>query len=149
MTARSPLGWQVILADLSLILFIATASALGGNSPDLVPVSGPVSGPVSEPAPSPQAVFSSRMEGDNLADWLASYTPDERERLRIVIHYTPGGLDAALARAGLAARTASAARHSVSVTLEEGTADGMTAVFAFDGQERLARNLQQWPERRH
>ena len=145
MSARSPLGWQVILADLSLILFIATASALGGNSPDHVPVSGPVTGP----SPSPQAVFSSRMEGDNLADWLASYTPDERERLRIVIHYTPGGLDAALARAALAARTASAARHSVLVTLEEGTADGMTAVFAFDGQERLARHLQQWPERRH
>ena len=130
MILRAPLGWQVILADLSLILFIATASALdtqSTNSPQSV---------------HSQTVFSARMDGDDLAGWLASYAPDAREKLRITIHYRRGGLDAALARAASAARTAETAGQAASVTLEEGAADGMTAVYAFDANQTLARNLQ-------
>lgn len=130
MTMRSPLGWQVILADLSLILFIVTASAL-----DAKPASSLHSG-------NAQTVFSARMEGDDLADWLASYSPDGRERLRIIILYRPGRLDAALSRAAQAVRTAAAAGQVPSLTLEEGAADGMTAIFAFDEHQTLARNLQ-------
>ncbi len=130
MTLRSPLGWQVILADLSLILFISTATAL-----DTQPAN-------SLQSAHSQTVFSARMEGGDLAGWLASYSPDARERLRIVILYPPGGLSAALSRAESAVRTAAAAGQAASVTLEEGAAEGMTAIYAFDTHETLARNLQ-------
>ncbi len=130
MILRSPLGWQVILADLSLILFIATATALDTHSPS------------SPQVVHSQTVFSARMEGDDLAGWLASYAPDAREKLRITIRYRPGGLDAALARAASAVRTAGRAGQAASVTLEEDAADGMTAVYAFDANQTLARNLQ-------
>lgn len=130
MTLRSPLGWQVILADLSLILFISTATALGTQPANSI-----------QSAHS-QTVFSARMEGGKLADWMASYSPDPREKLRIVILYRPGRLDAALSRAASAVRIAAAAGQAASVTLEEDAAEGMTAVYAFDTQETLARNLQ-------
>lgn len=130
MTVRSPLGWQVILADLSLILFISTAGALDASPAH------------SLQSANAQTVFSARMEGDDLAGWLAAYSPDARERLRIVIHYRPGGLDAALTRAAQAVRTAAAAGQVPSLTLEEGPADGMTAIFAFDEHQTLARKLQ-------
>lgn len=129
MNLRSPLGWQVILADLSLILFISTATALGNQPANTLP------------STHSQTVFSARLEGGNLADWLASYAPDARERLRIVIFYRPGGLDAALSRAASAVRITAAAGRAASVTLEEGAAEGMTAIYAFDTQETLARNL--------
>ncbi len=130
MTMRSPLGWQVILADLSLILFISTASALDARPAN------------SLQSASSQTVFSARMEGEDLAQWLAAYSPDAREKLRIVILYRPGQLDTALSRAARSVRTAAAAGQVPSVTLEEDAADGMTAIFAFDEHQTLARNLQ-------
>ena len=105
-------GWQTILADLSLILFMVTAAALA-NAPD-----GPMGPFTPEPintqrrpeaALRPHIAASARGEpvgvwSDGpgvppLADWLAQQGRDPRLRITILVRHLSGNGRAALARA--------------------------------------------------
>ncbi len=132
MIARGSPGWQVILADLSLILFTVTASALDYEEPA---TSSPAHGapPDILPPDRPERLFSARMAGDDLGAWLSTYRADARERLRIVIHYRAGEIDEALARAAGAMRVSADAGHEAQVTLQAGDRAETQAVFAFEG----------------
>lgn len=132
MIARGTSGWQIVLADLSLILFITTATAL-----DMAESAAPLS----DISAQPDTVFSARMEGDDLAIWLANYDADPRETLRIVITYRAGNLDEALLRATNAARIGTAAGHAPQIVLEQGAEADTAATFTFDRPQVLARNL--------
>ena len=131
MIARAGSGWQYALADLSLILFLVTASAVGAGRE------------VAEPArPSsrsePLAVWRAEPGAPALADWLASQPRDPRQQLTILAHYAPGGVDQALAVARALAEQAGRAGLSPRVVIEPGTAP-MAATLAFD--DPLARGL--------
>lgn len=152
-------GWQTILADLSLILFMVTASALA-NAPDgpLAPDSDPhakvarLHGPPPAPAPKlpaaprpapiiaalpraePVGVWRSGVGAPPLAQWLRDVARDPRLRLTITVHYAPGGRKAALAQALHLDTAAGAHAADARILVEPGLPAGASAVLGYDGQ---------------
>lgn len=130
---RSLNGWQIILADLSLILFTVTAAALSAT---------PTMPQTASRSSTPNPAFSSRMIGTDLREWLTGYRADPRERLTIAIDYAPGTIEQALEQARQAHILAIDAGHNPQIVLREGDSDAMSATFAFDGSSALAHKLQ-------
>ena len=100
MIARAGSGWQTVLADLSLILFMITAAAASE-----LPVAPPV--PVSVILPAlgePVAVWRAGPGAPTLQTWLTSSAPDPR--LRLTIMAAPEQASAALVLAASAGRPA-------------------------------------------
>lgn len=129
MIAREAQSWQLLLADLSLILFIVTAAGLAAQDQGgAAQISAP---------PEPVAYYRGTGSGDALAQWLAAYEADPRERLTILIRYAPGQIDAALTRAQVLSAQTKGAR----ISLEEGQGNEVLASFAFEGETTLARSL--------
>lgn len=124
MIARAGSGWQTVLADLSLILFMVTASAIS-------------EGPAAAPAPllpalgEPVAVWRPGSGAPPLGAWLAATAPDPRLRLTIIAAPTAGAEALALA--------ASAGRP-VRVLIEPG-ASGVAATLTYDQAPPLAQLL--------
>jgi hypothetical protein len=143
-------GWQTILADLSLILFMVTASALanapdgplgtgdGDAKPRQGPPPAPKPGPVPHPAimPLPQAepvaVWRAGAGVPSLPRWLDDVARDPRLRLTITVHYAPGGRSAALAQALRLDAGAGARAGNARIIVEPGQPAGASAAVAFD-----------------
>jgi len=133
MIARAGSGWQTVLADLSLILFMATAAALsqaGGD--DAVAVSSQAE---------PLALYRAGTGAPPLGAWLAAQSGDTRQALTIVVQYPPGGREAALAQARALATDADPSGLAVRIVVEPG-AGGTSASLAYDDpRATLARPL--------
>jgi hypothetical protein len=98
--ARMGSGWQTVLADLSLILFMITATAVSDG-----PVEAPPPLPIIVPAlGEPVAVWRSAPAGPSLPDWLATQPDDPRQRLTLVT--APANGPAVLAEAARLPRPA-------------------------------------------
>lgn len=119
-----PAGWQVLLADLSLILFIATAGA--------VSVQPAIREAYMNPTDDPEQVFSSLTTGEDIADWLADYAPDPREQLLITIEHREGEFAIALKRARKLEIAAVTAGQAPIITIRQGDQNKTTALFAFN-----------------
>lgn len=133
MRARAGSGWQTVLADLSLILFMLTAAAVS---------TAPAAPKPKEPAAplrgDPVAVWRPGPGAPPLSQWLKSQGADPRLRLTIVVPYGPGRRDAALAEAQ---RLAAAGEIPSRVIVEPGP-DGLAfAALTYD-LDGLARGLQ-------
>lgn len=100
MIARAGSGWQTVLADLSLILFMVTASAVNEAPAEPQPRSAPASLPA---LGEPVAQWRPGPGGPDLREWLSA-NPDPRLRLTILAR--PEQAQAALALAGTAGRPA-------------------------------------------
>ncbi len=82
MIARAGSGWQTVLADLSLILFMVTAAAVS-EVPARTAPQPPA--PITLPAlGEPVAVWRAASGGPGLTEWLASQPDDPRQRLTLV-----------------------------------------------------------------
>jgi hypothetical protein len=136
-------GWQTILADLSLILFMVTASALadtadgplGPDAPRPQPhaPSAPVAGAIAPiPQAEPVAVWRSAPGVPDLAQWLNEVARDPRLRLTITVHYAPGGRAAALAEAAQLDRAAGTRGDTARIVVEPGRPDGASAAVGYD-----------------
>lgn len=141
MILRQVDGWQVLLADLSLILFITAAATLAQTDEKMLPAT--VSGDVL-----PAAVY--RVDGaagspDQMRDWIRHYTPDPRESLEIVIRYQPDRFGEALARARGLMEQAHASGHDPRITFEVAPDEVITASFGFTGNPAMARKLLEPP----
>ncbi len=142
MIPRLSHGWQIMLADLSLILFIVTASAIDPAPDKSVNTTAAPAAAAQAPAPSqrsePVAVFRPGLDLD-FGTWLAERTADPREQLTIVARYT--GRDSARARAAAEtlASEAQAAGLAPRIVVEPGQSADVAAIFAFD--PAMARNL--------
>lgn len=131
MIARAGSGWQTVLADLSLILFMMTAAAASE-----LPAAAPAQTVAVLPALSePVAVWRAGAEAPRLRDWLARTGPDPH--LRLTIMAAPEQAQAALALAAEAGRPAR-------VLLEPGTGSP-SATLTYD-QGGLAQPLQPIPQ---
>jgi hypothetical protein len=128
MIARAGSGWQTVLADLSLILFMVTASAVS-EAPAAVPP------PLLPALGEPVAVWRHGEGAPALTDWLAVTAPDPRLRLTIIAGPAVG--EAALALAASAGRPAR-------VLLEPGFS-GLAATLTYDQAAPLAQPLQPGP----
>jgi len=142
-------GWQTILADLSLILFMVTASALA-NAPDgpLGPEGDPhpaarhVPPPAATPKPvpgiaplihaEPVGVWRNGAGAPPLGQWLHDVARDPRLRLAITVHYAPGGRKAALAQALRLDTAAGKLAGDARIVVEPGLPAGASAELGYD-----------------
>ena len=147
MKTRGPEGWQVVLADLSLILFLGTGAALAPERQGPVPQA---TGVAMNDAPASD-IYRQGPGVPSLGDWLAQRSVDPRERLTIVV---PGhdrapedvferarGLYDSARRAGLSPRIVIEPANNDAPLAGEGRA---SATFAFETPDgdRVARGLQ-------
>ena len=134
MIARAGSGWQTLMADLSIILFMVTAAALS-QSKDGQAAAVPKPSARGEPL----AVYRSGAGAPPLGQWLAAQSPDPRQQLSIVAHYPAGGQQAALAEAANLLRQAGAAGIYARLVVEPGEG-GIVATLAYD--RAVAQGLQ-------
>jgi hypothetical protein len=140
MIARAGSGWQYLLADLSLILFMITAAALSqAEDAARTPASAPVAAAREAPRPSPQgealAVYRAEPGAPPLAEWLGAQSADARQQLTIVARFAPGRQGEALAEAGALAREAGEMGLRARIVVEPGPPSdpgGTSATLAFD-----------------
>lgn len=132
-------GWQMIIADLSMILFMLTASAVARQDSAAPPTPARTVSPASTQAPrsEPVAVWIAGEGAPPLGQWLAEQPRDARQQVTITATYAPGAMQEALAKAQALAAEAGEAR----VLVEPGT-PGVRVVIGYDAPEgRLAQGL--------
>lgn len=100
MIARLDSGWQTVLADLSLILFMITAAAVSQVKSRPVPAPPFVLPALAQPT----AVWSTAPGGPDLKSWLALHAGDPRLRLTIIA--PPAAAQAALTLSDASGRPA-------------------------------------------
>ena len=126
MITRAGSGWQTLLADLSIILFMVTAAALS-QSKDGSGMELPKASARSEPL----AVYRSAAGAPPLGQWLAAQSPDPRQQLSIVAHYPPGKQQMALTEAAALLAQAGASGMTARLVVEPGEG-GTVATLAYD-----------------
>jgi hypothetical protein len=137
---RSGLGWQLILADLALILFLLTLSALpaaeAGTGPRIVGTEPRARDPrrnaVPEHRAAAQALYREVAGGPRLGDWLRAQAPDPRATLTLVITHPARGEAAAWRRAEALAAEARAAGARVRTIIVPGPAAAVEASLGYD-----------------
>ena len=133
MIARAGSGWQTVLADLALILFMVTAAvvATAQSEPAAMPSERSV----------PVAIYAATPDAPPLVEWLALHGADSRQQLTITAMYRAGGLAAALTRARSLAASAEAAGLAPRIVIEPGEGE-LVAALAYDRPEaQLAQGL--------
>ena len=136
-------GWQMILADLALILFLLTLSALPAAEAETgrqlatravqEKTARETARPRAEIA-SAQALFRPVAGGPSLGAWLASQAPDPRATLTIFSIHPAGGEAAAFARAKALAAEARATGARVRTIITAGEAAEVYASLAYDAE---------------
>lgn len=131
MNARSTMAdgstaWQLVLADLALLLFMAT---LGGLM--AVRGKGEAGLPQVETAPS-QALFRSGDGTVTLSQWLKAQPQDPRATLTLFVHYTPQSRAKAWHEARRLEQEALASGHRTRIILRSASTDDIYASLAYD-----------------
>lgn len=129
-------GWQMILADLALILFLLTLSALPAAEAEtgrrLAAREG-YTRPRAEIAAA-QALFRPVAGGPSLGAWLRAQPADPRATLTIFAIHPAGGEAAAFARAEALAAEARAAGARVRTIIAVGDETETYASLAYDAE---------------
>jgi hypothetical protein len=132
-------GWQLIFADLALILFLLTLSALpaaeatsGQRLADTDAREKDALGRLQPEVAPAQALFRPVPDGPSLAVWLASQAPDPRATLTIFATHAKGREAAAWTRAEALAAEARASGTRVRTIITAGAADEVYASLAYD-----------------
>lgn len=130
---RSPPSWQLILADLALILFLLTAAALSADRGMEKVVAGSNAKPPAPVAVAPaQALYRAGPGLPSLAQWLESQPRDPRASLTIIAEHKFGGEEAAWSDARAMAATARAMNVRARVIIREGEGNLVQASLAYD-----------------
>jgi hypothetical protein len=150
MIMRTGSGWQYILADLSLILFMVSAAALASSddaparaasTPEPVARARAADARPLSPQAEPLALYRSTPGAPSLGQWLHQQSADARQQLTIVAQYAPGRQAEALSQAAALAQDAGEAGVRARIVVEPGQG-GTTASLAFDAPEAaMARDL--------
>ncbi len=133
MTMRHALPWQLILADLALILFLVALSALvglkneAGMRPDLVPLRE------RDIAVAPaQALFRPTQSTPDIGQWLSELNVDPRATLTVFARYRGDDPTASWQEAQDMAKAARELDVPVRVVLTPAEQDDVYASLAFD-----------------
>ena len=125
MISRPSSGWQTVLADLSLILFLSSFAALSQAG----------EGKNAAPGPSPRAealsVYRAGADAPSLEQWLADQQSDPRQLLTIVSTYRDGEQESAMAAAWALAEQAGGVGRKARIVVEPGERN-ISATLAFD-----------------
>ncbi|WP_225009480.1 hypothetical protein [Novosphingobium percolationis] len=142
MNARAATSWQTILADLAMILFMVTASAL--SDPAAIPPPPKPAPPTPPPTP-PQLAASVRAEpvgvwregpgGPALAEWVAQQGADPRLRATVLVRDS-GDAVQALDHAGRLVAALGARKSGARVVVEpaNGANGGATVTLGYDAE---------------
>ena len=141
-SARAGTGWQAALADLSIILFMVTASALSQSE------AAPVNAHAVQPSPQsqPLAIYRAEDGAPPLGEWLTAQSADPRQQLTIVAQFGPGRQAQAIEQAEALAREAGLAGNQARIVVEPGT-QGVTASLAYDDPKATVAQPLQEPVR--
>lgn len=140
MSVKVGTGWQTLIADLSMILFMLTASAFARQDTK-AHATPAVAAPRAEPRSEPVAVWIAGEGAPPLRDWLAQQPRDPRQQVTITASYAPGAMIEALNQAQALAHEAGDARVVVEPGLP-GAASNVRVVIGYDAPEaRLAHSL--------
>jgi hypothetical protein len=145
MQVRAGVGWQYALADLSLILFMVTASALARQQalpprPVAKAAAAPAAAPPSAPAlADPVAIWRSGPGAPTLEEWLAAQQLDPRQRLTIVARYSGTGAQEAFVRAEGAMGGVRKLPASTRMVVEPAGVDDLSATLTWDVGEIAVR----------
>jgi len=134
MSGQPGTSWQIMLADLSIILFLTTFSALarGDGAEAAAP---PKRAQVSAAAPAvaePVAVWRAGGGAPSLGDWLSGQTIDRRMRVNVHGGYREGRRDAILAEAATVTADPALKGRAVRLILEPASADSVMVTLSFD-----------------
>lgn len=132
-TAPLSRRFLMVVADLSLILFLVCAAALQDG-----PTSARVSAPAPQETPVMLSVWSDTPDGITLAQWLAQQPPDDSQRLSIEVSYRAGGFASAFARADQLRLAAGPAGANARVLIAEGESDAVLAQLVQDDAQASA-----------
>lgn len=137
--ARGGHGWQLILADLALILFLLALSALpaaetrpGRRISHREEGEGDLQCVLPPEVAQAQALYRAVPGGPGLAEWLAAQQPDPRATLTIFATYRAGGEAAAWSRAEALAAEAEASGAPVRTIIAVGETEENYASLAYD-----------------
>lgn len=131
-SVRAGTGWQTLLADLSIILFMVTASALSTTPDAKAPTLPPPPGTTPRsPRSEPLALYRADRGAPPLHEWLAGQSVDPRQQLTITAQYRPGAQATAMLQAEALVADAGAAGLSARIVVEPG-AGGVVASLAYD-----------------
>lgn len=140
-------AWQLILADLALILFLLTLSALPAaeaESGRKLAEDKAARGEEFRPVPArteiaaAQALYRPVPDGPSLSEWLASQPKDPRMTLTVFARHPSGGEAAAWAAARNLAAGAAGSGVPVRVIITAGTEADLYASLAYDEKPELA-----------
>lgn len=134
---RGGQGWQLILADLALILFLLTLSALPAAETAHKPEDHKARERGAQRQPQPeiaaaQALYRPIAGGPGIAAWLAGQPRDPRATLTVFVRHRPGGESAAWNAAKQLANDASASGVAVRTIITTGQAPDLYASLAYD-----------------
>ena len=128
-------GWQLILADLALILFLLAVAALSGVASN--PRASDATGNP-EPAAGPShALYRAAPGTQSLTQWLSSQPHDPRASLTIYATYEIGSRDHVLVETRALADQAVRAGYNPRVIVEPGETTDVFASLAFDAPQQL------------
>lgn len=136
---RSGPSWQVILADLALILFLLTLAALpaaeadiGQKLADREARAKEAREPISPEIAAAQALFRPVVGGPTVAEWLAAQSHDPRTTLTVFVRHRPGEDVAAWGTAKALAGDAQASGVAVRTIITAGDEADVYASLAYD-----------------
>lgn len=126
-------GWQLVLADLALILFLVTLTALVNTRSD----AGQSRVRADQIAASPhiaasQALFRSTPRGPTLAQWLAERPADPRASLTIIAQHNGADEQIMWDNAKAMAQSVEQSGVSVRVIITKGEQSELYASLAYD-----------------
>jgi hypothetical protein len=130
---RAGTGWQYALADLSLILFLVTASALaqasgGKQAQPSAPPPPPIAAAIGS---EPVAVWSASRDAPPLAQWLGNVGADPRLEVQVVVRYASGGREAAIAQANQLATAGGPRASAARILVEPGVRSGASVSLTY------------------
>lgn len=133
MIVRAGTGWQYALADLSLILFLVTASALAQANSAAKSLPSTL-----KPAPiaaafttEPVAVWSAGEGAPLLADWLAEVAADPRLEVQIVVRFSDSRRDVAVAQAVQLVAEGGPRASAARILVEPGESSGASVSLTY------------------
>lgn len=138
MISRTALPWQLILADLSLILFMVALAGLAGTD---APHKSTLKRAGDAAIAQAQALFRPSQNGSDWGEWLDMQDSDPRATLTIFARHAPSQRQAIWREASTMAEIAQAKGYSVRVIITPGTSRDIYASLAFDGQQQREATL--------
>lgn len=121
-------GWQLVLADLALILFLVTLTALVNSSSDEgegLAARDPYVAPA-------QALFRPTARGPSLAEWIAEQPADPRTTLTIIAQHSGADEDLMWQNAQVMAASLEGSPVPVRVVITKGEQSDLYASLAYD-----------------